>query len=162
MISKQKLALIHVGKKELGWSEEVYRHVLRDHGGVDSARDLDKAGAKRVIDHTKAMGFWIKRNFEQQRPRSAGATITPDQLKVIDHLWHDLAEFIPGARTHAKLPNRLLGARHQTPWPQTRAQANALTEALKTARPARHVRAHSSARIHLLLNHNLDSPPLGF
>jgi hypothetical protein len=60
-ISKQKLALIQVGKQELGWSEEVYRHVLRDHG-VGSARDLDEAGAKRVIDHVKAMGFWMKRS----------------------------------------------------------------------------------------------------
>jgi len=57
MISKQKLALIHVAKKELGWDDAVYRHVLRDHGGVESAADLDEAGADRVINHCKAMGL---------------------------------------------------------------------------------------------------------
>ena len=85
MISKQKLALIHVGKKELGWSEEVYRHVLRDHGGVVSAKDLDEAGAKKVIDHMKAMGFWVKRNFEQMRPRDAALVGTCQSISAILH-----------------------------------------------------------------------------
>jgi hypothetical protein len=29
-VRKAKIALMHVAKKELGWSDEVYRHVLRD------------------------------------------------------------------------------------------------------------------------------------
>lgn len=41
MVSREKIALIHVAKKELKWSDEVYRHVLKDHGGVESSKDLD-------------------------------------------------------------------------------------------------------------------------
>jgi hypothetical protein len=44
MISKRKIALIHVAKKELGWNDAEYRHVLRDHGGVESAADLEGHG----------------------------------------------------------------------------------------------------------------------
>jgi hypothetical protein len=43
VISKQKLSLIHVGKKELGLSDPEYREILRHHAGVESAADLDEA-----------------------------------------------------------------------------------------------------------------------
>ena len=96
MISRSKIALIHVAKKDLGWSEEVYREVLRHHGGVESAADLDDDGFDRVIKHAKALGFWIKRKFEQSRPRDAGDLPTPAQFQVIEHLKVDLAEYVPG------------------------------------------------------------------
>ncbi len=56
MISKQKLALIHVAKKELGWDDAVYRHVLRDHGGVESAADL-RRGWRRSGDQPRRWDF---------------------------------------------------------------------------------------------------------
>lgn len=132
MISKQKIALLHVGKKELGWSEEVYREALRFHGGVRSAKDLDEAGFKRVVDHMKALGFWIKRSWEQTRPRDAGDLPTPDQLKVIEHLWADLAQYLDGAR-NVNFRRGFYEKRLRIPalGPQTRAQANAAIEALK-------------------------------
>ncbi len=145
-ISKEKIALIHVAKKELGWSEEVYRHVLRDHGGVESAADLDEMGFDRVIKHAKAMGFWIKRTWKQERPRDAGDLPTLAQLEVIEHLWTDLAEFKPQALARnfqrgfmtkvLRLP--ALG-------PQTRAQANKLIQVLKNRvkqETEKHVREH--------------------
>jgi len=97
MVSREKIALIHVAKKELKWSDEVYRHVLKDHGGVESSKDLDERGFDRVMKHAKAMGFWVKRNWKQERPRDAGDLPTPGQLDVIQHLWADLAEFHAGA-----------------------------------------------------------------
>ena len=133
MISKQKVALIHVGKKELGWSDEVYRHVLRDHGGVESAKDLDEAGAKKVIDHMKAMGFWIVRKFEQQRPRDASEMITKPQQEVIDHLWADLTEFIPQAHMHRfrqGFHNRVQRAMEAQFFNQTYVQAETLTASM--------------------------------
>jgi hypothetical protein len=48
-ISKRKLALIHVGKKNLGLGETEYREILLHHGGVESSKDLDDDGFKRVI-----------------------------------------------------------------------------------------------------------------
>lgn len=132
MISRQKIALVHVGKKELGFSDGEYREILRHHGGVTSARDLDELGFKRVIDHFKALGFWVKRSWEQSRPRDAGDLPTPAQLRVIEHLWEDLAQYLDGAK-HQKFRQGFYGRRlHISPLgPQTRAQANHVIEVLK-------------------------------
>lgn len=131
-ISKEKIALLHVAKKELGWSEEVYRHVLKDHGGVTSSKDLDESGFDRVIKHAKAMGFWIKREWKQDRPRDAGDLPTPAQLEVIQHLWTDLAEFIEPALSRKFQQGFMTKVLHiPALGPQTRAQANKLIEVLK-------------------------------
>ena len=132
MISAEKLRLVHVGRRELKLTEDAYREILRHHGGVASAKDLDDDGFKRVIDCMKALGFWVKRRWEQTRPRDAGDLPTPGQLKVIEHLWSDLAEYVAGADQtafrrgfyHQRLKIPPLG-------PQTRAQANSVIEALK-------------------------------
>ena len=132
MISKRKIALVHVGKKQLGLTDSEYREILRHHGGVESAADLDEDGFKRVIDHMKAVGFWVKRRFEQTRPRDPGDLLTPGQLKVIEHLWRDLSEYVGGAK-YAPFRRGFYQKRLSIPalGPQTRAQANAVIEALK-------------------------------
>ena len=140
MVSKQKIALVHVGKKDLGLSEGEYREILRHHGStgspqaapVTSAKDLDEEGFKRVIDHFKALGFWIKRSWEQTRPRDAGDLPTPDQMKVIEHLWEDLAQYLDGAR-NVNFQRGFYQKRLRIPamGPQTRSQANAAIESLK-------------------------------
>jgi len=86
MISKQKLALIHVGKKDIGLGETEYREILRHHGGVESSKDLDDDGFKRVIDCMKALGFWVRRAYEQDKPRDPGDLPTIGQMKVIKHM----------------------------------------------------------------------------
>ena len=81
---------------------------------------------KKVIDHFKAIGFWIKRNFQQEKPRDAGDMIIKPQQKVIDHLWADLTEHIPQAhmqKFRQGFHNRVI---KKCAWPQTRAQANAV------------------------------------
>ena len=57
----------------------MYRPMLRDHCGVETAADLDEAGTDRVINHCKAMRFWIKRKWKQERPRDA-RDLPPPQL----------------------------------------------------------------------------------
>ena len=132
MISAQKLKLIHVGRRDLELTEDAYREILRHHGGVESAKDLDDDGFKRVIDCFRALGFWIKRKWEQTRPRDADDLPTPGQLKVIEHLWRDLAEYEPGA-AHAPFRRGFYAERLKIPalGPQTRRQANTAIEALK-------------------------------
>jgi hypothetical protein len=80
----------------------------------------------------RAIGFWISRSFEQSRPRSVGDLPTPDQLRVIEHLWNDLADYVAGAR-FGKFRQGFYKKRLGIPGlgPQTRAQANAAIEALK-------------------------------
>jgi len=131
MISAQKLKLIHFARRELKLPEEAYREILRHHGGVESSKDLDDDGFKRVIDCMKALGFWVRRSWEQTAPRDPDALPTPGQLKVIEHLWDDLSEYLGGAKAtpfrrgfYVKLKLAALG-------PQTRAQASSVIEALK-------------------------------
>ncbi len=48
-MDKKKLALIHIIKRELNLSDETYRDILRRAAGVDSAKDLDDAGFRRLM-----------------------------------------------------------------------------------------------------------------
>jgi phage gp16-like protein len=132
MISAQKLKLIHVGRRELGLTEEAYREILRHHGGVESSKDLDDEGFKRVIDCLKALGFWVRRSFEQEKPRDPGALPTIGQMKVIAHLWVDLSEYLAGAnRTQFQRAFYQDALKIPALGPQTRAQANKVIEVLK-------------------------------
>jgi len=146
VISAQKLKLIHVGRRELQLTEAAYREILIHHGGVQSSKDLDEDGFKRVLDCMKALGFWVARKWEQTRPRNAGDLPTPGQLKVIEHLWHDLAEYEPAAAT---MPVRRGFYEHRLKipalGPQSRAQANKVIEALKN-RVQRALKAHAATR----------------
>lgn len=49
MIDNRTKAAIHVAKKQLGLDDDDYRAMLKREAGVDSARDLDDAGARRVM-----------------------------------------------------------------------------------------------------------------
>lgn len=62
-LDRKKLALVHVVKKELGLSDADYRCILKRVAGVESARDLDGAGFRRLMryfvrsDHFRANAF---------------------------------------------------------------------------------------------------------
>jgi hypothetical protein len=146
MISGQKLKLIHVARRDLELPEEAYREILRHHGGVESSKDLDDDGFKRVIDCMKALGFWVQRKFEQTRPRDPGDLPTPGQLKVVGHLWDDLGEYLEGAK-HVSFQRGFYLERLKISalGPQTRAQANTVIEALKQ-RVARAMRKAAAQR----------------
>lgn len=137
-ISAQKLKLIHVARRELDLSEEAYREILRHHGAVSSSKELDDEGFKRVLDCMKALGFWVERKWEQTRPRDPGDVPTPGQLKVIEHLWHDLSEYEPGA-AHTPFRRGLLYRTAEDPCPRTAdpISSQQRDRGAKKARPAR-------------------------
>jgi len=56
-IDRKKLALIHIVKKELRIPEEDYRCLLRRIAGVESSRDLDEAGYRRL------MRFFVRSDY---------------------------------------------------------------------------------------------------
>lgn len=62
----KQLALIHIAKKQLRFTEQQYRIFLQQVGGVDSAKDLDEAGRIVVIDKLREIGF----NNERLSPQS--------------------------------------------------------------------------------------------
>lgn len=84
-ISKRKVGLLHVAKQQLGLSEADYRQTLRDVAGVDSARDLDEDGFKRVLARFQALGFTS--SIERRNYGHRAGMATPEQLEYIRGLW---------------------------------------------------------------------------
>ncbi len=50
-MDKKKLAVIHIVTKELGISDREYRRILMKEAGVKSARDLDEAGFRKLMNY---------------------------------------------------------------------------------------------------------------
>lgn len=89
ILSKKKLAVIHVARKQLGLPEDQYRAILLGAGGVDSAAELDELAFERVMAAMNRLGFrstWTRRTFGANRSGMA----TPRQVQLIRGLW---AEF---------------------------------------------------------------------
>ncbi|ANJ73531.1 regulatory protein GemA [Ralstonia insidiosa] len=57
MASRANLAKIHIARKQLGMDEDTYRAMLQSVGGVQSSKDLDDAGATKVLAHLQRSGF---------------------------------------------------------------------------------------------------------
>jgi hypothetical protein len=86
-LANSQYAVLRVACDRLGLAEEDYRAILRQVAAVDSARDLDLPGFKKVMDRLKELGFesdWRKRTFGH-RPGMA----TPAQIGTIRGMWHD-------------------------------------------------------------------------
>lgn len=86
-ITPKQISLIHVAKKQLALSEEMYRAILVNKGGVDSAAALDRAGFEAVMAYLTACGFrstWTQRTFGR-RPGMA----SPRQVDLVRDLWKD-------------------------------------------------------------------------
>jgi len=124
-MERKKLALIHIIKKELGLEDAEYRTLLREAAGVESSRDLDEAGFRRLMRH-----FIRTRHY---RVTSDGVTLrqkmfiksladalgwTPEHLSNFLHKYH-----------HKDSLDRL-----------TRKEASRVIESLK------HVREHEQTR----------------
>lgn len=50
-IDQKKLALIHIIKKELNLSDDAYRGILLQAAGVGSAKELDGAGFRKLMNY---------------------------------------------------------------------------------------------------------------
>lgn len=75
-MDRNKLAVIHIVKKELGLSDEAYRNILEKYAGVRSAKDLDENGFRRLMHY-----FVRSRHY-----RSGRDDITLRQKMYIKHL----------------------------------------------------------------------------
>lgn len=60
MISRGKLAQIHIARQQLGLSDEDYRAILARTAGVRSAKDLNDNGVSRVLNEFKRLGWQPK------------------------------------------------------------------------------------------------------
>jgi phage gp16-like protein len=56
---KRLIKLIHIAKAQLGLSEDDYRGLLQECGGVESSKDLGLQGFKSVMQTLQNMGFKV-------------------------------------------------------------------------------------------------------
>lgn len=126
-VTTSQLALIHVAKKDLGLQDEDYRNILELYGGVSSAKHLTLEGFERVMSHLERLGF---KSTNAKPPahaprRDPDGSPYPAQLKMIEHHFEQLG--FDEAERRQGFCRRVI----KKPWPQTRAEANKIFEALK-------------------------------
>lgn len=97
-IDAKKIGLIKVAQHQLGLSDEDYRAVLQRLGRVDSSKDLDATGFRRVMDHFNALGF--RSTSHQRNLGDRAGMATPAQVAFIRRLW---GEFTDGKGTDLSL-----------------------------------------------------------
>lgn len=79
MSRRSQLAMIHIGKKQLGLDDETYREMLRNVAGFDSCSDIGAAGLAKVIRHMRSRGA----DLGGKRPQYKKGT----HAALIRHLW---------------------------------------------------------------------------
>ncbi|MBU0944254.1 MAG: regulatory protein GemA [Proteobacteria bacterium] len=80
---RAELAKIHIAKKELGFSDDAYRDVLRMRYKKDSAAKLSSAQARNLVEHFKTLGFSVKRkNNSKISPK-----YDDGQMRKVVALW---------------------------------------------------------------------------
>lgn len=83
MASKKNLAKLHIAKKELHLTDDIYRDILRRITGRDSAANINDVQADKVLRHFVRMGW--KPKYQHELP---GITIPGDpQSQKIRALW---------------------------------------------------------------------------
>lgn len=81
-----ELAQIHIAKTQLGLDDETYRAVLWTVARVQSSKDLDWTGRKKLLEHFKARGW------KPAAPKKAKATkpVSEGQEGLVVALWSQL------------------------------------------------------------------------
>lgn len=131
-LTRQQLAVIHVAAKNLGLDRDTYEDVLFSATGVRSSKDLDDRGFEAVLERFAELG-WTNPNpkpFRRRNPRlqhaaPLGNTVSGAQQGLMQHLYSQLGmDSLPRQKGfNARVCGRA--------WPQTRAQAGKVIEALK-------------------------------
>ena len=77
-----EIATIKIAAKQLGMDDGTYRDMLWTIACVRSAKDLDWAGRKKVIDHLKACGAVIRKPGQWDFIKRASADHQPLLRKI--------------------------------------------------------------------------------
>ncbi len=100
-LAGNKIALLHVARRDLGLTDDDYRAVLRRLAFVEHTTDLDEVGFLAVVEHFKGLGFrstWSQKNFGDRRGMASPAQIAkmrklwaeyhgPDEKEVALNVW---------------------------------------------------------------------------
>ena len=97
MPTRSALAKIHIAKKALALSDEVYRRTLREITGEQTARNLSAGQIAKVLNHFRRLGWQPapakphpaslrgRKRFDELGSRPGMAT--PAQLRKIEVSW---------------------------------------------------------------------------
>lgn len=136
MISKGKLAQIHIAKAQLGLSDEEYRAILARTAGVSSAKELDNRTVGGVMFELRRLGF------QPKAPKKAGRK--PNTFNK-----HEQMAKIEAQLTDMELSWEYAGAiaKRQTgieriDWLRTEAQFKGVIAALEVEQDKRHLIAY--------------------
>jgi phage gp16-like protein len=104
-----QLARIHVGAKQLGLSDDVYRDFLERVSGKRSAGDLDAAERARVLDEMDRLGF---KRTAGKGPKRTSQPDSP-QVRFCRGLWVEIKHLgglhDPSERALQKFAKRITG-----------------------------------------------------
>lgn len=87
MPSKANLQKLHIGKKELGLSDDIYRDILREITKKESAKDISDAQAAKVLARYKELG-WKPKPSKKAKPTRRVAT--DRKSTMLRALWIEL------------------------------------------------------------------------
>lgn len=83
--SQAALAKIHIAKKELGLTDEIYRDILHLHFKVDSAAKLSERQATILLNTFRAKGWQAKRR--PSKPTKASPKYDDGQRRKVVAIW---------------------------------------------------------------------------
>ncbi len=89
-VERAILAKIHIAKKELGLSDELYRDILQSRYKKDSAAKLNRFQAEDLVAHFKKQGFKVKRKAGGKASSSSPTYDKPMARKIVA-LWINMA-----------------------------------------------------------------------
>ena len=92
MTRQSDLAKIHIAKKQLSMDDATYRLMLRNHGGVESAKDLTPAGAAKVLAHLARCGFKPKAGVPPKPASTSIVTPAADRQALIAKITAQLLD----------------------------------------------------------------------
>jgi phage gp16-like protein len=85
---RKELAMIHLAKKELGLDEDLYRLVIKQNCGVESAADLDEAGRRKLLAFFRSQG-WGRPDHANGKPHNFSE---PSRARLMSKIEALLAE----------------------------------------------------------------------
>jgi hypothetical protein len=111
-ITGKQNRLLQTAAEQLGWREKgVYYEILKIHGGVESAKELDLAGFRNVIRYARKCGFRpirksvpLRKKYDDLGHRPGMAN--PRQLRMIEIMWRNAARNVSKTALNHFLQNR--------------------------------------------------------
>lgn len=104
----RELAVIHIGKKRLGWDDSTYRDALEAWTGKRSSGNMTESERHHVIENMKDLGF-------EPKASAVRLQVSPDddpQVQKIKRIWLEL--FDAGVVRDPSLPSLNAWVRRQT------------------------------------------------